>query len=83
MDVSRAFFHTLVPHCIHVELCEGAVEFEEDREKSAKLTESLYGAKEAAQHWRRKVGEFRVGFRTGRPSPIVLFGKERARRHGS
>ena len=56
-DVSRAFFYAPVQHDIYVELCEEAIECEEDRGKCGKLQMSMYGTKAAAQNWQKEVTE--------------------------
>ena len=73
-DVSRAFFYAPVQHDIYVELCEEAIECEEDRGKCGKLQMSMYGTKAAAQNWQKEVTEtmVKVGFKVGKSSPVIL-----------
>ena len=75
MDVSRAFFYAPVQHRIYVELCEEAIECEEDRGKCARLKMSMYGTKAAAQNWQREVQNTMrsLGFKMGKSSSVVFY----------
>ena len=71
-DVSRAFFYDPVQHEIYVELCEEAKNTVEDNNMCAKLRMSMYGTKDAAQNWQKKVLETMatLGFSIGKASPV-------------
>ena len=73
-DVSRDFFYAPVQHDIYVELCEEAIECEEDRGKCGKLHMSMYGTKAAAQNWQKEVTEtmVKLGFKVGKSSPVIF-----------
>lgn len=75
MDVPWACCYAPAQHCIYVGLFEEAVEHEDSREKCAKLKNSMYGTKAAAQNWQHRAPHImaRLNFRTGAYSPVVFF----------
>lgn len=62
-----------------MELCEETIEREGDHGKCAKLKNSFYGTKPAAQKWQQTVRRLmtRLNFRTGKSPRVVLYHKAR------
>ena len=77
-DVSRVFFHAKARRDVYVQIAEEDQEFGDER-KCGQLNYSMYGTRDAAQHWATEYAEMLVdiGFTQGKASPCVFHHKGR------